>query len=184
MKVRGVKFILDGSIQGYTGYLTKPYWVPKENQYDNLDNYTYDTSRSCQTEKCGEKNFEDMDLLKKLFMILHDGDFDILTHTNGDGALDRLLSVVRYVRTSSKVESKTRFIAIHAQTAREDQLDDMAKLGVNPSFFSPHIYFWGDDHFRTFLGPGRANRMNPAKSALNRNIKFTLHNDAPVVLMG
>lgn len=60
----------------------------------------------------------------------------------------------------------------------------MAELGVNPSFFSPHIYFWGDDHFRTFLGPGRANRMNPAKSALNRNIKFTLHNDAPIVLMG
>jgi len=26
--------------------------------------------------------------------------------------------------------------------------------------------------------------MNPAKSALDRNIKFTLHNDAPVVLMG
>ena len=53
MKVRGVKFILDGSIQGYTGYLTQPYWVPKAKQYDNLDNYTYDTSRSCQTEKCG-----------------------------------------------------------------------------------------------------------------------------------
>ena len=126
MKVRGVKFILDGSIQGYTGYLTQPYWVPKAKQYDNLDNYTYDTSRSCQTEKCGEKTFEDMELLKKLFLILHDGDFDILAHTNGDAALDRLLTTVRYVRENSKVKSQTRFIAIHAQTAREDQLNAMA----------------------------------------------------------
>lgn len=126
MKVRGVKFILDGSIQGYTGYLTQPYWVPKAKQYDNLDNYTYDTSRSCQTEKCGEKTFEDMELLKKLFLILHDGDFDILAHTNGDAALDRLLTTVRYVRENSKVKTQTRFIAIHAQTAREDQLNAMA----------------------------------------------------------
>ena len=125
-----------------------------------------------------------MEILKKLFLILHDGDFDILSHVNGDGALDRLLTVVRYVRENSKVQSQTRFIAIHAQTAREDQLDAMAELGVNPSFFSPHIYFWGDDHFKIFLGPGRANRMNPAKSAIDRKIKFTLHNDAPIVLMG
>jgi len=67
-----------------------------------------------------------MELLKKLFLILHDGDFDILAHTNGDAALDRLLTTVRYVRENSKVKSQTRFIAIHAQTAREDQLDAMA----------------------------------------------------------
>lgn len=27
-KTRGVKFIIDGSIQGYTAFLTQPYWVP------------------------------------------------------------------------------------------------------------------------------------------------------------
>lgn len=46
-KPRGAKFVIDGSLQTYTAYLSKPYWVPKEKQYDNLDNYTYDESRSC-----------------------------------------------------------------------------------------------------------------------------------------
>ena len=46
-KPRGAKFIIDGSPLTYTAYLSQPYWVPKANQYDNLDNYTYDTSRSC-----------------------------------------------------------------------------------------------------------------------------------------
>jgi predicted amidohydrolase YtcJ len=29
-KIRGGKYVLDGSIQGYTALLTKPYWVPHE----------------------------------------------------------------------------------------------------------------------------------------------------------
>ena len=57
-------------------------------------------------------------------------------------------------------------MAIHAQTTREDQLDVMKELNVHPSFFSPHLYYWGEEHYRIFLGPRRANRMNPAKSAL------------------
>jgi len=32
------------------------------------------------------------------------------------------------------------------------------------------------------LGPERANRISPTQSALQRGIKFTIHNDAPVVL--
>ena len=35
-KVGGVKFVLDGSLQLYTGLLTKPYWVPKNQTNDNL----------------------------------------------------------------------------------------------------------------------------------------------------
>jgi predicted amidohydrolase YtcJ len=60
----------------------------------------------------------------------------------------------------------------------------MVELGVSVSFFTPHIFYWGDDHFRIFLGPDRASRMNPAGSALKRNINFTLHNDSPIVSMG
>ena len=63
-------------------------------------------------------------------------------------------------------------------------MDRVQELGASISFFSPHICFWGDNHFKIFLGPGRANRMNPARSALRRNIPITLHNDSPVVLMG
>jgi predicted amidohydrolase YtcJ len=63
---------------------------------------------------------------------------------------------------------------------REDQLDRVAALGIIPSFFVSHAYYWGDRHRDIFLGPERALRMNPCKSALDRGIHFTHHNDTPV----
>jgi predicted amidohydrolase YtcJ len=42
VKVKGGKFILDGSIQGFTALLSKPYWVPQAMYSEDLTNYTYD----------------------------------------------------------------------------------------------------------------------------------------------
>src|SRR5690606_13410707 len=63
----------------------------------------------------------------------------------------------------------------------EDQLDAMAELGVLPSFFASHVYYWGDYHRDSVLGPEPASRISPLRSALSRGIRFNLHNDAPVV---
>ena len=57
----------------------------------------------------------------------------------------------------------------------------MKKLGVVPSFFSAHVYYWGDRHRDLFLGPERAARINPAGSAAALGIRFTTHLDTPIV---
>ena len=64
--------------------------------------------------------------------------------------------------------------------AREDQLDQMKELGVTPSFFVGHVYYWGDRHRDIFLGPQRAAHISPLASAARRGVRFTLHNDTPV----
>jgi predicted amidohydrolase YtcJ len=46
-RIKGVKFVLDGSIQAYTALLTKPYWVRPENVNKDLTKHVYDESRSC-----------------------------------------------------------------------------------------------------------------------------------------
>ena len=74
-----------------------------------------------------------------------------------------------------------RHTVIHAQMAREDQLDKMKNLGIIPSFFSLHTYYWGDRHRDIFMGLERAFRMSPAKSAVDRGMIFTTHCDTPVV---
>ena len=51
---------------------------------------------------------------------------------------------------------------------------------MTPSFFNGHVYYWGDRHRDIFLGPQRAARISPLKSAMDRGIRFTLHNDTPV----
>src|SRR4029079_10480361 len=68
----------------------------------------------------------------------------------------------------------------HCQTPREDQLDTMKELGITPSFFVGHVYYWGDRHRDLFLGPERAARISPLASAAKRGIRFTIHNDTPV----
>lgn len=70
---------------------------------------------------------------------------------------------------------------IHAQTAREDQLGLMTDFGIIPSFFVAHTYFWGDWHRDSVLGETRAARISPLKSAQTRGLRFTIHNDSPVV---
>ncbi|WP_255411096.1 amidohydrolase family protein [Brachybacterium sp. JB7] len=74
---------------------------------------------------------------------------------------------------------EARPVMIHAQTVRDDQLDRMAPVGMIASIFSVHTWFWGDVHLRNF-GPERGHRISPARSALDRGVRVTLHQDSPV----
>ncbi|MCZ6856820.1 MAG: amidohydrolase family protein, partial [Gemmatimonadetes bacterium] len=64
---------------------------------------------------------------------------------------------------------------------REDQLDRMQTLGVVPSYFSAHTFYWGDWHRDSVLGEARASRISPTRTTLERGMPFTVHNDAPIV---
>jgi len=66
---------------------------------------------------------------------------------------------------------------------RVDQLERMKRLRAIPSFFVLHTYYWGDRHRDIFMGPERAARISPLRSALSRSLHFTIHCDAPVVPM-
>ena len=105
----------------------------------------------------------------------------MLVHCNGDAASDQLIRAVR-AATEKHGPSDRRTIMIHAQTVREDQLDAMKELGITPSFFAMHTFYWGDWHRESVLGPERAARISPAASALKRGMRFNQHHDAPVAL--
>ncbi|MDO9126565.1 MAG: amidohydrolase family protein, partial [Parvibaculum sp.] len=63
----------------------------------------------------------------------------------------------------------------------EDQLDMMQRLGVMPSYFVSHTFYWGDWHRDSVLGNERASRISPVRSTIDRGMRYTLHNDSPVV---
>ncbi len=164
-RVGGVKVNLDGSPQGKTAWLTKPYKVPPPGQ--GPDYKGYPTFRDAQLfpaikEAVGKK-------------------WQVLAHCNGDAACGQFIAALKEAGTAEQVRA-TRPVMIHAQTVREDQLDEMAKLGVIPSFFSIHTYYWGDWHRDETLGADRAFRISPAASAIKRKMIFTSHHDAPVAL--
>src|SRR5690625_5164809 len=60
------------------------------------------------------------------------------------------------------------------------QLDQMVELGMIPSIFVSHTYYWGDVHLKN-LGDDRGQRISPAKSAFDRGLMVNFHQDSPVV---
>ncbi|MEE3330292.1 MAG: amidohydrolase [Myxococcota bacterium] len=161
--VGAIKLIADGSIQGYTGYLTEPYHVAPGDDSDFR----------------GYPRIERNELRERVTRY-HAAGLQVAVHGNGDASMDDILDAFEYALAQHPRED-ARPIIIHAQMARPDQLDRMAKLGVIPSFFSLHTFYWGDRHRELFMGPERASRMSPGATALAKGVRFTIHCDAPVV---
>jgi predicted amidohydrolase YtcJ len=63
------------------------------------------------------------------------------------------------------------------------QLQRMKNIGITPSFFSSHTYYWGDRHREIFMGPERSQGISPARSAVDIGLPFSIHLDSPVVPM-
>ena len=163
-KLLGGKTWLDGSPQGKTAWLTKPY---------------YEVPEGKDSDYCGYATQED-DVVTEYFKTLIDNNIQVNVHCNGDAASDQFIRCYKKALELSENKTDLRPVMVHCQTLREDQLDEMKELGILPTFFLDHIWFWGDYHYESALGPERANRISPAKSALDRGMNFTLHQDPPV----
>lgn len=165
-RIAGVKISLDGSPQGKTAFLTQPYLVPPHGSPASFVGYpsmpTADASRKIAL--CYEKGWQ------------------FICHCNGDASSDMMLGGIKEARAKFGAGHDRRDVMIHCQTVREDQLDQMQELGVIPSLFGMHCYYWGDWHRDSVLGPERAERISPARSALRRGMIFSQHHDSPVAL--
>jgi predicted amidohydrolase YtcJ len=195
LRLGGVKLTVDGSIQGYTAFLSQPYHVEPDSAEPIADKCDTEqaerifvspkneavTEDSPSSSGGGHRGYASMtqeqvdDWLERC----DENGIQVQVHTNGDAATDMLIQAVEKVR-AEKPRPDLRTTIIHAQTMRDDQLDFAAEHGLTPSFFPIHVYFWGDRHRDLFLGPERAARIDPARSALDRKLKITLHHDAPI----
>ncbi|RPH40123.1 MAG: amidohydrolase, partial [Burkholderiales bacterium] len=77
-----------------------------------------------------------------------------------------------------------RFVLQHCQLADSAQLRRMKALGLCANFFANHHFYWGDAHHDQTVGPDRAERMNPCRSAQDIGVPYTIHSDAPVTPLG
>lgn len=165
VKQGAVKIQADGSIQGYTANMTAPYFKPP-GSHPSFRGYA---------------RMEAAELTERV-MRYHAAGWQVAVHGNGDAAIDAILDAFAAAQ-QKQPRPDARHIIVHAQMAREDQLDRMKSLGVIPSFFVLHTYYWADRHRQIFLGPERTARISPTRSALDRSLRFTLHADTPVVPM-
>ncbi len=161
-----IKLFVDGSIQAYSGLLKAPYFIPQ----------TAEEKNSRGHERVN------LDTLKAQVLFFHKAGKQLAIHANGDRAIEHVIEAVAYAQ-QAYYRSDPRHIIIHAQMLSVDQLERMHPIGLTPSFFNSHVYYWGDRHREQFLGPQRAARLNPLKDAAQSGHRFTLHTDTPVVPM-
>ena len=164
VRIGGVKIVLDGTPQGKTAWLTEPYLMAPDGESPS---YT------------GMPLFSDEDVFRMVADCFARR-VQVLAHANGDAAIEQMIEAVARA-APQQGGNDLRPVMVHAQLATEDQLDRMRALRILPSFCSSHGFFWGDWHVASVLGPERAPRLNPARSAGRRGLRFSLHNDAPIV---
>lgn len=155
---QGVKIVLDGSIQGFTGRLRPPRY--------------YRTGGNGIWNRPPEQVVE-------IVRALHQAGLQVIAHCNGDEAAEVFVDAVAAAQAAAPRLDHRHFI-VHGQMLDEALLRRMATLGMGATLFANHVYYWGDFHAAHTLGPSRAVCMNPAASALRLGVTVAAHSDTPV----
>ncbi len=157
-KIQACKITLDGSPQGKTALVSKPYLTGGP---------------------AGEKDWkgnasitqEQLDgLTKKLF----DNHIPIQIHANGDGAIDMMIKTVEHAGITAKDDRRT--LIVHSQFQRPEHLPKYVELGLLPSYFTLHTFFWGDVHIKN-IGKEAAFFISPMKAAKEAGLITSNHSD-------
>ncbi len=163
LRIGGAKISLDGSPQGKTAWLTRPYHViPPGLPPDYRGLQTAPTDATIEAfSRCYERGWQ------------------ILAHAGGDAAIDLMIAAAREA-TRRHGPGDRRPVLIHGHVLREDQVDTLRELGIFPALFPMHTFYWGDWHRDSVLGPERAENISPTGWLMSRGMMFTSHHDAPV----
>lgn len=163
-RIGGAKLSLDGSPQAKTAWLSHPYHVAPHGAPTGYRGYP-----ALPEDKVRE-------LVRSAF----ESRVQLLCHANGDAAIDQFLDAVE-AATNRHAYADHRSVLVHGQVMRADQVSRMARLGVLPSLFPAHTYYWGDFHRDSVLGAERAGRISPCRDVLRAGLTLTTHHDAPVI---
>lgn len=159
-RIGGYKMFLDGSPQGRTAWMTTPY----QNAEDGY---------------CGYPAWTDEEVKEMIENALADK-AQLIAHCNGDAAAEQYITQFERVHAMHPEWKMKRPVMIHAQLVRRDQLQRMPAIDMIPSFFIAHTYFWGDIHIENF-GKKRAASISPAKTAQELGLRYTFHQDSPIL---
>ncbi len=162
LRFPGVKFVLDGSIQGWTAMMNWPgyYSGTDHGQLLTVPEQFVDWARP-----------------------YHRAGIPIHIHCNGTATIDLALDTVeRLVREDPWLDH--RHTIQHSQLTTDAQLRRAKNLGMCVNIFANHIWHWGDVHHEQTIGPERAKRLEPCGSAQRLGVPYSLHSDASVTPLG
>ncbi|HEY8206264.1 MAG TPA: amidohydrolase family protein [Myxococcaceae bacterium] len=172
LQIAGLKAFADGSTQGFTGFLTKPYakvWAPFNNPGIFTQPY---------------KGLPDVDAdgLAADFLNAHKVGLPLMVHQNGDAAIADVLAALPQPDAAAAPgdEQAPRDLMIHFAMATPDDVKTVGARGMGMTFLTPDLYFYGQPMCRQILGLERTQQLYPAGDAVKAGVRFGLHSDTPV----
>jgi len=164
LKLAGVKIPLDGSPQGKTAFWTRPMLTPGP---------------------AGEENWSGIplfppELVNKAVAEFHSKGIQVFAHANGDASIDMLIDAVRAAGMTGTEDHRTT--VIHSQFMRPEQIAAYVELGMSPSFFTLHTFYWGDVHVENW-GEEFAFFISPMAAAKEAGLRMSNHTDFSVTPM-
>jgi predicted amidohydrolase YtcJ len=153
-----VKFISDGSIQGFTARLNWPGY------FNGAPNGIFNSNAA---------------QLKVAALPFWKAGIPIHIHTNGSEASDAVLETLAYFQQVAP-QKDPLFVVEHNQMSNPDQFARLQALGGSTNLFVNQIYFWGDQHKALTMGPDRAERMDDVAQAKRAGLVYSLHTDCPI----
>ena len=163
-RVAGAKITIDGSPQGFTAWRDRPYFKPVGDYPPGYSGYATMTP---------EQVIDAVDWA-------YANGIQLLAHSNGEAASDLLISAMTIAGLKNGPGKDRRPVLVHGQFLREDQVDSFKRLGVLPSLFPMHTFYWGYWHINHTVGPVLGQNISPTGWVHARGMKFTTHHDDPV----
>jgi predicted amidohydrolase YtcJ len=158
LKLQGIKFVQDGSPQAKTAHVTTPYLTG---------------GPGGQRQWRGESTQPRRAFIDQVRNALAAG-LQVFVHANGDATIDEAIEAVEAAGVTAADDRRT--VVIHSQFQRPDHLDKYLALGMSPSYFTNHTFFWGDVHLEN-IGQERADFISPIKAAKDKGLVFSNHTD-------
>lgn len=155
----GMKLWADGSNQAETAWQSQTY---------------------LNTDKRGTPGYKP-DEMAALCQQAKDAGWTMLAHCQGDAAVQEYLNAIEAVYGAHPAAGLIRIE--HATMARQDQLDRMKKLGVEPSFMTDFVYLYGNAYRDKIFGSKRGEFMVPSGAAAQAGLNYSVHSDNPAAGM-
>ena len=167
-QIIGVKFWYDGS--PYTGsmYLSQPY----------LDSELMQQGLGLKPGTSGSPVLK-RDVFRSRLEKYHKAGWQIAIHSQGDQSSREVVDVLEEILKENPRKDHRHRLE-HCLLLPPDLMEKIKELGITPSFHINHLYYYGEALRDDIIGPERAAKMLPLKSALDEGIRFTLHADQPM----
>ena len=194
-KYNGVKLFGDGSPQGKTAWFAKDDsdTVSGGGYYRDVNETLLANTDASNAWWWGEAEGKRVDnaVLTEQFTNMVNEGITFHFHANGTGAIQQFIDCYRQALINNGVDvnddaavaamaDKIRPVIIHAQTITDAQMQEAADLGITLSFFTDHVFYYGDYHLYSTLGPDRGQRISPMATAMSDDINMTMHQDSPI----